>query len=233
VLGYVQRFWTLRDDQRYAFERLVMAKKRAVREIGRRAFERDLLDRGDDFWFLSLDELTALLRDRDAAPELPATIDSRRQAFERMLSGQARQPLHLRGSTPLAEEPPRPPAPGAVLAATPMSAGEATGTARVVRHLDQIERLGRGDVLVCAATDPGWSSAFLVANAVIVEHGGGLSFAGRMSREHSLPAVALPHATELIADGATVSVDGGRGSVALGTAPPERSTSREGSRLHS
>lgn len=64
----------------------------------------------------------------------------------------------------------------------PGSPGRVTGTARVVRRLDELWRLQPGEILIAPVTTPGWTPAF---------------------------------ATERIADGQRITVDGSRGVVRL------------------
>jgi phosphohistidine swiveling domain-containing protein len=217
VLGYVEDFWTLRDDQRHAAERVVMAKKRAWREIGRRLRERAALAEADDFYFLSAAENIALLRGRRPdLDDLGATVAARRADFERMLGGEVAVPMYLRGDQPEAEATaPEAAAAGTRLGATPLSGGLVVATARVVRNLGELDRLERDDVLIATSTDPGWSAAFLIAGGVIVEGGGALSFPGRMSREHEVPAVVLTNATKIVPDGARVELDADSGTVTV------------------
>jgi pyruvate,water dikinase len=214
VLAYVEEFWMLRDNQKYGAERVVLAKKRAWTEIGRRVVAGHPDLDGDDYFFLTADECTALLLGRAAAPSLPTTVAARRRDFEAMLADDP-PPQYLRGDEPQPEPSAAPaaggtPAAGTELSAGAMNGGVARGRTRVARHLGDLEHLERGEILVCASTDPGWSAAFLVAGGLVVEGGGALSFAARMSREHDLPAVVLPGATALIAGGAEIEVDGDR-----------------------
>jgi phosphohistidine swiveling domain-containing protein len=221
VLGYVEDFWTLRDDQRHAAERVVMAKKRAWLDIGRRLHERGALAAADDFFFLSAAENVALLHGRRTGLEdLGATVAARREDFERMLGGEVAVPMYLRGAEPEAEATaPAAASAGTRLEAGPLGGGRTTATARVVRHLGDLDRLGRGEILVATSTDPGWSAAFLLAGGVIVEGGGALSFPGRMSREHEVPAAVLPFATRIVPDGATVELDADAGTVTVVARP--------------
>jgi len=50
---------------------------------------------------------------------------------------------------------------------------------------------------------------------VVVETGGMLSHASCLAREYGFPAVHLPGATKLVADGATITVDGDTGAVTI------------------
>jgi rifampicin phosphotransferase len=95
-----------------------------------------------------------------------------------------------------------------------VSPGVATGPARVVRDPSDPSALEPGDVLVAPITDPAWTPLFLVAAAVVVEVGANMSHAAIVARELGIPAVvSVARATELLTDGASVEVDGTRGTV--------------------
>ena len=79
--------------------------------------------------------------------------------------------------------------------------------------LDEIGRVQAGDILVCQATDPGWTPVFLVIGGLVLETGGMLAHGSCLSREYGLPAVQVRNAMNLIEDGALISVDGAKGTV--------------------
>jgi pyruvate,water dikinase len=92
-----------------------------------------------------------------------------------------------------------------------VSAGEATGPARIVHRPTEAGDLGRGYILVCPSTDPSWTPLFVNAGGLVLECGGTLSHGAVVAREMGLPAVVLPDATRLFRDGEEVRVDGHRG----------------------
>ena len=73
-----------------------------------------------------------------------------------------------------------------------------------------------GDILVAPLTDPAWTPLFLPAAAVVVNVGALMSHAVIVSRELGIPCVvAVDGATERIADGAMLEVDGTAGTVTV------------------
>jgi pyruvate,water dikinase len=105
------------------------------------------------------------------------------------------------------------------LRGTAASPGTVTAPARVLRD-PAGGRLDQGEVLVAPSTDPGWTPLFLTAGGLVMEMGGAMSHGAVVAREYGIPAVVgVPDATERIADGQTVTVDGTAGLVRL-TAPP-------------
>jgi pyruvate,water dikinase len=98
----------------------------------------------------------------------------------------------------------------------PGAAGSYTGTARIVRSEADFGRVALGDVVICAVTNPAWTVLFGVAGAFVCDAGGPLSHTAILAREYAIPSVlATGDATRRIADGDTVTVDGGAGTVTL------------------
>lgn len=96
----------------------------------------------------------------------------------------------------------------------PISAGVASGAARVIRHPESAHALRAGDVLVCASADPAWTLLFLRAKAIVMEVGGYLSHGAIVAREFGIPAVAgVPGIVEMTEEGALLQVDGATGRI--------------------
>lgn len=96
------------------------------------------------------------------------------------------------------------------------SSGVVEGIARVVKSVQEINRLQKGDILVCQVTNPTWAPVFQKIGAAVSDIGGSMSHAAIVAREYGLPAVVgTGHATARIRDGQRVRVDGGRGVVTL------------------
>ena len=94
--------------------------------------------------------------------------------------------------------------------------GVVEGVARVVKSVDEIDRLRQGDILVCQVTNPTWSPIFQKISAAVSDIGGSMSHAAIVAREYGLPAVVgTGTATQKIKDGQRIRVDGGRGVVTI------------------
>ncbi len=94
-----------------------------------------------------------------------------------------------------------------------LSTGYACGPARIVCSPQDAGDLGAGYVLVCPSTDPGWTPLFVNASGLVLECGGALSHGAVVAREMNIPAVVVPGATKLFADGEVITVDGRHGAV--------------------
>ena len=113
------------------------------------------------------------------------------------------------------------------------SRGSATAPARIVRNLENIGSVNKGDILVCNATDPGWASIFVLIKGLVIETGGILCHGACLSREYGLPAITLENAMNIIPDGAVVSVDGSSGEVTLvDQRPPPDELLQESATVH-
>jgi pyruvate,water dikinase len=96
------------------------------------------------------------------------------------------------------------------------SSGVVEGPARVVKSVEEIVRLRKGDILVCQVTNPTWAPVFQKIAGAVSDIGGSMSHAAIVAREFGLPAVVgTGTATSRIKDGQRVRVDGGRGVVTI------------------
>ena len=96
------------------------------------------------------------------------------------------------------------------------SKGIVTGTARVIRGLDESHRLQPGDILVCRTTAPPWTSLFSIAGGVVSDAGGILSHTAICAREYGIPCVVGTQvATAEVPDGASITIDGEKGIVVI------------------
>ena len=77
-------------------------------------------------------------------------------------------------------------------------------------------RLEPGEILVCPATDPGWTPLFLAAGGLVMEIGGMVTHGSVVAREYGLPAVVgVQAATTRLKTGQRVRVDGNTGRVTV------------------
>ncbi|MBD9378106.1 phosphoenolpyruvate synthase [Pseudoxanthomonas sp. PXM04] len=103
-----------------------------------------------------------------------------------------------------------------------------SGVARVVRSLDDMNRVQAGDVLVADMTDPDWEPVMKRASAIVTNRGGRTCHAAIIARELGVPAVVgTGNALDSIADGVEVTVscaEGDTGFIYDGALPFERTT---------
>ena len=103
-----------------------------------------------------------------------------------------------------------------------------SGAARVVRSLEDMERVNPGDVLVADMTDPDWEPVMKRASAIVTHRGGRTCHAAIIARELGVPAVVgTGNALDRIQDGQEVTVscaEGDTGLIYAGALPFTRTT---------
>jgi pyruvate,water dikinase len=207
----------------------------AALEAGRRLADAGRLNDPDDVFHLHADELNAALRGEDV--DVAGAVARRRREYDEAMG---LSPPSLIGDEPL--EPPYHALPDAVgdamralleqteemlgvpgqhtrddeLVGSPGSPGSAEGPVRVVRSIDEFDRVRPGDVLVCPLTSPAWTVLFPQVAALVTDSGGPLSHAAIVAREYDLPSVVGTHdGTRRLEDGQRVAVDGTTGVVRI------------------
>jgi pyruvate,water dikinase len=227
VLALARRYVSLREDQRFAWQRTLALMRRAFLRIGERLATEERLAQADDIFFATLVEIKDLSQPAQLRPdtclEAVQAIAARRAAFERLqrefeLAPHLTYPTFLRGNRPLkitseeedkGEKEDR-------WQGVPVSPGMVRGPVRVVLTPGQFERIAPGDILVTRSTDPGWTPIFGQLGGLIMERGGQLSHGSVIAREYGLPAVVgIPHITEHLCDDDLVLLDGLTGTVIL------------------
>jgi pyruvate,water dikinase len=96
------------------------------------------------------------------------------------------------------------------------SKGVYEGTARRIAGPSEFGRIAKGDVLVTASTTEAFNILLPLLGGIVTDNGGLLSHAAIVSREYGIPGVVgTREATERIADGVRVRVDGDAGEVTV------------------
>ena len=225
ILDRVHRFMLARDNGQHYLVKLMLPVRRLYATLAARWAARGWLDAPDDFFFLVLEEVNAVLASPGAQESSPALqpalnlahiAEERRKAYRFWFGQPMPDVLDAEGKpvefTATSEQS----ADGLVLVGLAASRGQATGTARVVMTPQEAATIRPGEILVTRATDPGWTPVFSVIGAAVIEIGSTLSHAAIVAREYGLPAVVnIPQATQLISDGQQIRVDGDSGRVTI------------------
>jgi rifampicin phosphotransferase len=198
--------------------RVINEVRVALRELGRRLVERGVIEDAEQVFMLTDAELDQIRFEPEAFKSVIAERWVQYRALfdlEPVFIVNGRVPalteMTRRGGKNLAKV-----GSGTVLAGAASSGGVATGRARVILDAADPMALEPGDVLIAPQTDPAWVPLFVPASAVVVNVGAMGSHAMIVSRELGIPCVAsVADATELIPDGAMVTVDGNAGTVTI------------------
>ncbi|WP_303800563.1 phosphoenolpyruvate synthase [Alicyclobacillus macrosporangiidus] len=213
LIHFYRGFAGLRETPKYTIIRHFDLCRRAILEEARGLVARGVIDREDDVFFLSLEELAALL-EGEGVTGVRGLVAARRQEHAyhqtltppRVMTSEGEVIEGTRGGRDV---------PAGALVGAPVSAGIAEGRARVVLRPEDA-KLSPGDILVAPFTDPGWTPLFQAARALVMEVGGMMTHGAVVAREYGIPAVVgVDGATRRIPDGALIRVDGGRGYVQI------------------
>jgi pyruvate,water dikinase len=222
-LAAAQAYPIVSEDHNALIDQQGMAALRAViLEAGRRLTERGLLRAAADAVWLARWELQSALSIGRDLRRLAAFRRSLRARRSRLLPPRtvgAELPAWAANNPTLADFfglRTEPLAASAGLQGVGVSPGVAEGRARVVRSLDEADRLQPGDILVCHMTSPAWTPWLGLIAGAVVETGGMLSHTAILAREYGIPCVVnLRDAVECIPDGRRLRIDGSTGEVAL------------------
>ena len=210
--------------------------RRAALAAGRRVAGRGRIERAQHLLEAGLDEMVALVLNsggpsaeelaqraafrtthsaKDVPPTLgppappPPDLSALPPAAGRLMRATAIALGHVFGSSEAQHE-------DAVLYGLAASKGVIEGPARCVSGPSQFDRIQRGDVLVTESTSEAFNILLPLLAAIVTDNGGLLSHAAIVAREYGIPGVVgTREATQRIADGMRVRVDGDAGEVTV------------------
>jgi pyruvate,water dikinase len=228
MVEFAGQYLPIQEDHNFYIDQMntVLMRKPAL-AAGRRLATADALAMPEDVFFLAHEEVKDALRD-PAARDWAELVAGRSAEHQRRC--ETTPPLNA--GTPIEQTVGDEPAMGAfseffgrpvvqdassnVLVGTAASRRAITGTARVIRRLEESDRLQPGEILVCEMTMPAWTPLFAIASAVVTDSGGVLSHSAIVAREYGIPCVVgTTSGTRRIADGQRITVDGAAGTVTL------------------
>jgi len=102
------------------------------------------------------------------------------------------------------------------LQGTPVSRGNVTGIAHIVRTEADAALLKPGEIMIVESTDIGWTPYYSMVTGMVTEIGSALSHGIVVAREYALPAVVnVSGAMHMIHDGDRIALDGNNGCVTI------------------
>ncbi len=110
-----------------------------------------------------------------------------------------------------------------LLTGLPASPGTASGKVKIVKSMDDLDKVQKGDILVTEMTNPDMVVTMQRSDAIVTDEGGATSHAAIVSREMGIPCVVgTREATSLLKDAQIVTVDGASGKVYEGEVGEEK-----------
>ncbi|HKN37806.1 MAG TPA: PEP-utilizing enzyme [Acidimicrobiia bacterium] len=209
LLRLARVFIPRREEGKAALARAFDGARAACGGRGRELVEAGVIDRVDDVFYLTMDEI------RGAPPsnarDLVATRRALRAAYEKLdvPDSWIGQPEPVAAAEAAAER-------VTTVSGIAAAHGVAEGRARVLASADDCLDLEPGEILVCRTTDPSWASAFHLAAGVVIDIGSTSSHGAIVAREMGLPCViGTGNGTALLRTGDLLHVDGGTGVVTV------------------
>ncbi|HKV09014.1 MAG TPA: phosphoenolpyruvate synthase [Thermoanaerobaculia bacterium] len=212
-----------RENLRFARTRIYGVLRELLQAVGENFAAEGLLDREDDIFYLTLDEVWDFTKGRAVTTDLKRLAALRREEFDRYRreSPPADRfetfgiPYHRnlfhgrpRAATPNAD---------GLLRGTGCCPGVVTGPVKVVRTPSEGARLD-GEILVADRTDPGWVPLYPSVSGLLIERGSILSHSAIVAREMGIPAiVGIAGLVDTLRTGQVVTMDGGTGTVRVET----------------
>ena len=209
-----------RENMRFARTRIFGLVRELVRALGARLVEAGALDRAEDVFHLTLDEVfdfvkgTAVTaRVRDLAALRRAEFESYRaedppdDRFETFGMVYARNRYRGRAAVAVQTD--------GGLRGIPCSPGQVTNVVKVILSPTDDARLS-GEILVAGRTDPGWVPLYPSVSGLLIERGSILSHSAIVAREMGIPTiVGIPGLTTMLTSGQRVRMDGSTGVVEI------------------
>jgi pyruvate,water dikinase len=211
MIDRLRAFLGYREYPKYGMVRRYFIYKQALLTEAERLVRDGVLRTVDDIFFLTFQELHAIVRTGQADHDL---ITQRREDFRsfddltppRVLTsdGEAFNGAYRRDDLS-----------AGALPGLGVSPGIVEGRARVVLEMGDAD-LEPGDILVTPHTDPSWSPLFVLIAGLVTEVGGLTTHGAVVAREYGIvTVVGVEHATRRIQDGQRIRVDGTRGVVEI------------------
>src|SRR5262249_32251899 len=151
--------------------------------------QRGWIESRDDYFFLTLPDVGAVVANPDSGPALAAVVARRKSEWQNLAG--IDMPLLMREAdlAAIVRRNTRPAVQGESMPewrGLCVSPGCVEGEVIVLNSPAEVSRMKRGAILVTTATDPSWTPLFTLASGLIVEVGGILSHSSTVAREYGL-----------------------------------------------
>ena len=238
-LKQVIYFWVLkhtrnavknRENLRFARTKVFGIARRLFKGIGYNLHQLRVIDKLQDVFYLSIDEIIALVEGRSISSSILELIRIRKQEYESYRKSQScPDRMIIKGATGvydpyfqalmkcsglddslLSSKDPK------KLLGTPCCPGIVEGEVRVVKNMKDAEGLN-GEILVTFRTDPGWITLFPNCSGLLIERGSLLSHSAVVARELGLPTIVgvTGGLTQKLQTGMKVRMDAGSGIIEI------------------
>ncbi len=229
ILRWARRAVSDRENLRFDRTRVFGIVRHIFRAMGGNLVKMGLIEREEDVFYLTVEELLAFQEGRGVSIDFAGVIALRRKEFDRYRKTQSPPDRFLtrgavgsslRYSAILAEEdllrsenevrdPNK-------LYGTPCCPGIVEGVVRVAGTLKDAQGLN-GEILVTERTDPGWVPLYPSCSGLLIERGSLLSHSAVVARELGLPTIVGISGGLLkrLKNGQRIRIDATKGEITL------------------
>lgn len=209
-----------RENIRFARIRMFGLARELAWALGEHLARENVLERTEDVFFLTLDEVWDFVRGTAVTTDLQRLVAVRREQQEDYENAPAPDEhvetwgmVYHRNRFHRPEASEHEEAPGG-WTGTGCSPGKVTGPAKVVRETSRDFRLQGGEILAVQRVNPSLVPLYPSLAGLLIEQGDALSHSVIVAREMGLPTVVnLPGLTGKLRDGDRVDMDGASGRV--------------------
>jgi pyruvate,water dikinase len=213
-----------RENTRFCRTRIYGVVRSMFYAMGEDFVKGNVIDKKEDIFYLSLQELTGALEGTNSIQNLRSVIDLRKKEYEYYKTVEPAPRFFTRGAVywnnqhiPKEEEvvfdestltPNQ-------LRGTPCSPGTVEKVIKVIIDSNDDMTLN-GEILVTERTDPGWIPLYPSVSGLLVERGGLLSHSAIVAREMGLPTiVGIKGLTKKLKSGMKIRMNGETGMIEI------------------
>ncbi|UJG43170.1 MAG: hypothetical protein K9W46_12450 [Candidatus Heimdallarchaeum endolithica] len=186
--------------------------RKAYRALGKKLVEVQIIPEQDLIYFLTHKEIGDLINNNNN--KLVAKAQVRKKLFAQQRSLQFPEIVRGKPEPILISNEERENI--TEIKGTPVSHGVVRGKVRIVKSVEDAEKIEAGEIMVASFTDIGWSPYYALISGLVTEIGGSLSHGAIVAREYGLPLVSnVSNATKLLKTGQEIILDGTKGIITI------------------
>ncbi len=184
--------------------------RRAYRTIARKLMEKGLLSDIDLIYFFTHEEIGQLIKgDKSLVKKAmkrrrlyPVQCSLR---FEEVYCG---KPIPIKDDLDMEGK--------SEFVGLPASPGIVKGKARIIRSVEDANKLQEGEIMIASCTDVGWTPYYCLASGLITEIGSCLSHGVVVAREYGLPTIVnARNIMQAVNNGDEITMDGATGTITI------------------
>jgi phosphohistidine swiveling domain-containing protein len=213
-----------RENTRFCRTRIYGVVRAMFYAMGDDFTKRNIIDKREDIFFLSLDELKGSFEGTNSILSLREVINVRKKQYEMYKDAEpaprfaTRGPVYWNNQHSPKEEVQTIDEASLTanqMAGIPCSPGDIIGTVKVIMGPEDDMTLN-GEILVTDRTDPGWIPLYPSLSGLLVERGGLLSHSAIVAREMGLPTiVGIKGLTKKLKSGMKIRMNGETGLIEI------------------